>query len=328
MHRHRAFELPPEKVHSLRKAIRLEWLTIAFFISAVVVIYITLGSSQAMKAAWAEDILALIPPIVFLVATRIRLRNPDKEFPYGYHRAVGIGYLAAALALLTLGIFILYDSVSKLIRFEHPPIGLVQPFGEPVWLGWFMIAALVWTLAPAVVLGRLKMPLAKELHDKVLYADAEMNKADWMTAGAAILGILGIRFGLWWADAVAAIVISLSIVKDGLKNTRAAVIDLMDARPRLVDESGIDPVMSRAETELAKMPWIKEARVRFREEGHVFYGEAFVVPSDDRNLAGRIAEATRTLMELDWRLHDIVISPVTELREPQTQHEEAIEEGP
>ena len=39
-----------------------------------------------------------------------------------------------------------------------------------------MIPALVYSAIPAVIIGRLKLPLARELHDKVLYADAQMNK--------------------------------------------------------------------------------------------------------------------------------------------------------
>ena len=61
-------------------------------------------------------------------------------------------------------------------------------------------------------LGRAKMKLAQKLHDKVLYADADMNKADWMTAVAAMVGVAGIGIGLWWADSVAALVISASIL--------------------------------------------------------------------------------------------------------------------
>jgi len=45
----------------MRRAVRLEWLTVAYLISAVFFIYLTLGSSQAMKTAWFEDILSLIP---------------------------------------------------------------------------------------------------------------------------------------------------------------------------------------------------------------------------------------------------------------------------
>ena len=55
------WELPPDKARIMRQAVRLEWLTVAYLISAVFFIYLTLGSSQAMKTAWFEDILSLIP---------------------------------------------------------------------------------------------------------------------------------------------------------------------------------------------------------------------------------------------------------------------------
>ena len=41
-------ELPPDKHQLLKKAVRLEWLTIAYLLSAIVILYFTLGSSQAM----------------------------------------------------------------------------------------------------------------------------------------------------------------------------------------------------------------------------------------------------------------------------------------
>ena len=199
----------------------------------------TLGSSQAMKAAWVEDILGLTPPIAFLIASRVRKRKPNDRFPYGYHRATAIAYLCAAVALLALGAFILYDSVSKLLKFQHAPIDLVKPFGDrPIWLGWLMLAALAYSAVPQVFLGRLKQPLARELNDKVLYADSEMNRADWMTAGAAMLGVVGIGFGLWWADSVAASVVSVDIVRDGWKNLRVAVDDLMDKEPTVSTTPG------------------------------------------------------------------------------------------
>ena len=74
---------------------RLEWISILYLLSAIVLLYFTLGSSQAMKAAWVEDILGLTPPIAFLVASRVRNRKPNDRFPYGYHRATAIAYLCA-----------------------------------------------------------------------------------------------------------------------------------------------------------------------------------------------------------------------------------------
>ena len=74
-------ELPPDKHEKLVKAVRLEWFSILYLLSAIVLLYFTLGSSQAMKAAWVEDILGLTPPIAFLVASRIRNRQPNDRFP-------------------------------------------------------------------------------------------------------------------------------------------------------------------------------------------------------------------------------------------------------
>ena len=321
-------ELPKDKQNARTRAVRLSWITILFFASAVTLVYLALGSSQAMKAAWVEDMLAFVPPAAFLIADRIRFRSPNDDYPYGYHRSISIAYVIASTALLLLGLLILEDSVSKLIAVEHPPIGLVQPFGQQIWLGWIMIAVLTYTMVPAVILGRLKVPLAKELHDKVLFADAQMNKADWMTAGAAILGVLGIRFGLWWADPIAAIVISADIVRDGVRNIRAGMATLMDKRPQRVDDEGIDPLPARLESAIKELDWVSDARVRLREQGHVFYGDVLVVPQDQRDLVARIEKATKDLMEMDWRLFDLNISPRSTLEEPQEEAAREVEEEP
>src|SRR5690625_7232234 len=80
---------------------------------------------------------------------------------------------------------------SDLLAAEHPPVCLIEVGGVVMWSGWLMIAALAYTAVPPVLLGRAKLPLAKELHDRVLYADADMNKADWMTAAGGIVGKIG-----------------------------------------------------------------------------------------------------------------------------------------
>jgi hypothetical protein len=77
----RGRELPPDKARVYRTAVRIEWLTIAYMVSAVGLLYLTLGSSQAMKAAWWEDLLGLLPPIAFLLSDRFRDRDPTPRFP-------------------------------------------------------------------------------------------------------------------------------------------------------------------------------------------------------------------------------------------------------
>lgn len=308
------YELPPDKERLHRKAVRLEWITIAYLVSAVTLMALVLGQSQAMKAAWLEDLLSLLPPIAFLIASRVRSRRPDARFPYGYHRAITIAYLIASAALLVMGFLIFADSLLGLLRLEHPSIGLVELFGQQIWLGWLMIPALLWSAIPAVVLGRLKLPVAAGLHDKVLYADAQMNKADWMTAGAAIVGVVGIGAGLWWADAVAAIVISLDIAHDGYGNVRTAVADLMDRRPMTYDHARPLELVDQVRHHVCGWPWVADGEVRLREEGHVITGEVFVVPKPGvSDVPALTTRAMADLEDLDWRLHEVAVVVVPQL---------------
>ncbi len=296
-----AREMPDEQRHAYRQARRLQWISIVYLLSAIVLLAVVLGQSQAMKAAWIEDILSLLPPIAFLVANRVRRRAPDDKFPWGYHRAVSLAYLIASFALLMLGAYVLFDSVMKLVLAERPPIGVFAIGGWDPWAGWLMLAALAYTGIPPVLLGRRKLKLAGVLHDKVLYADAEMNRADWMTAGAAALGVIGIGLGLWWADAVAGAFISLDIVRDGVRNLRAAFGDLMDRMPRTYDDHEPDPIVAKLHEALEGMDWVRSAKVRLRDEGHVYAGEAFVVPVDEEDLLERCARAREELMRESWK---------------------------
>jgi hypothetical protein len=93
----------------------------------------------------------------------------------------------------------------------------------------------------------------------------------------------------------------------------------MDQRPTSVDHSAKDPLLTRVENELKEMAWVKDAKVRLREEGHVYFGEAIVVPADERGLLRKIEEAQDHLYSLDWKLHEIVIMPVTAI-----EHDEVV----
>jgi hypothetical protein len=149
----------------------------------------------------------------------------------------------------------------------------------------------------------------------VLYADAKMNKADWLTASAAMVGVVGIGFGLWWLDAVAAALISLDITKDGVSNLRRAVVDLMDQTPTTIDEDDADPLRDRLAEMLQDLDWVEDVDLRLREEGQVYFGEALVVPSDSTNIPEKVEDAIKRARDLVWRIYDLALTPVRELPE-------------
>jgi cation diffusion facilitator family transporter len=311
-------ELPEDVQEVLRRARRLEWVTLAYLSTGVVLVGLVMGSSQAMQAAWIEDLLSLIPPIAFLVGARVAANEPDRAYPFGRHRSVAVGHLVAGVALLTMGLFLSYDSASGLIERDHPPIGTMRLFGQTFWAGWPMVAVMVYTLVGPVILGRMKLPLAEQLHDKVLHADAQMNKADWMTAGGAIVGVLGIGIGLWWADAAAALFIALSILHDGWGNVQHAITGLMDKTARTVDDAGEHPLVGRVEGYLDSRPWIRDHHTRVRDMGHVFHVEVRLVPRGGEVDLARLAQVGDDLRAMDWKIDDVTIAPVQQVDQGET----------
>lgn len=321
-----AFEFPPEQQAAFERARRLEWWTIAYLASAILVMYLVLGSSQAMKTAWLEDILSVIPSVVFLIASRFAHKPPNQRFRYGYHRVTSIAFLCASAALLAMGGWLLVDALIKLIKQEHTTIGGITLFGQTFWLGWLMLPALVWSAVPAMILGRMKLPLGRKIHDKVLFAGSDMLKADWMTALAAFVGVLGVGIGWWWADAVAAAIISLSILRDGWHNLSEVVTDLMDEVPRVVDGSKVDAVTNRLKTHLQQKPWVRDVGIRLRENGHVFFGEALITVNDENHMIDKADEAMSECLEMDWRLYDFRVIPTRHISEDGNPKPESSQE--
>jgi cation diffusion facilitator family transporter len=229
----RTQDLPEERRRQLRKVRWLQWITIVHVLAAGTVLIVVSGSSQAVKATWIDDLIGLVPPIAYLIAMRYDHRPPNRRFPYGYHRAQSIAFFWSAIALVILGGYIVIESVNKLVTLEHPTIGTIELFGHDVWLGWMMLPALAFTGVPQYFLARAKEPVAEALNDKILHADAAMNRADWLAASAATVGVIGMAFGLFWLDAAAAIFIGAEIVEEGVKHMRGSTSSSSgNARPR------------------------------------------------------------------------------------------------
>lgn len=307
------FEFPEHLKKDFEKAKRLEWITIFYLLSTSLLVALTMGSSQSMKTAWFEDLISLTPSISFLIAARICHRPPNKRFPFGFHRVVSIAYLCSSLALFSVGAFLLYDSVLSLLEQDHATVGTVVIFGQQIWQGYLMIAVMLYGIFPAYFLGKKKLPLSRSLHDPILYTDAKMNKADWMTASGTIIGVIGIGFGWWWLDAIAAILISLDILHDGFRHLRQSVFDLMDEVPKTLDLKQDEPLIDQILTRLRSHPSVKDAGLRLREEGHVFTGQGFVVWSSETVPTSELEALAENVKNLDWRMSDFDLIPVREL---------------
>jgi cation diffusion facilitator family transporter len=308
------FELPQRLKADHRKAKRIEWLSIVLLMLGSIALLLTMGQSEAMKTAWVTEVLSMLPPAAYLAAAQYEFRPPTRRFPFGYFRSISVSYLVAASSLSLIGLWLLFDATLKLFKQERPPVGTMVLAGHQFWAGWAMIAVLGASMLVGMMLGRLKIPLAERLHDKALKAEAEMNRDEWISEAAAIGGILLIGFGFWWGDAAAAAFISLEIVRDGWHNIRQVVADLMDEAPTVMDQRDLEALPDRLRDTARQLPWVESAAVRLREQGRLMSGEVFVVPRPETaDLPNRLETATRKLSNLDWRLHGLIVVPVSQL---------------
>lgn len=299
----------PESIRDdFARAKRLEWRTLWWMSTVVVLMFLAMGSSQAMRSALIEDVLSLVPAVTFLIAARFEPKDPTEKYPFGFVRVNSLAFLVAAVALTAVGGFLMYENAMTLLMAEHPTVAPVEVFGHTVWLGWLMIAALAWSVVVPMTLGHMKLPVARRLRDKVLNTDALMQKADWQTGLAGIVGILGIYFGYWWADSAAALFIAFSILRDGLANMGIAAAELLDGAPRELDGSDISPEAQRLRARLEKL-W-PQGDVRLRESGRYIVGtiEGVHPPADLPNLDELMGD------DPSWRLARLSFSPPETLR--------------
>jgi cation diffusion facilitator family transporter len=301
----------PEKVRdAMKRAVRLEWWTLFWLALIAVMMGLAAGGSQAFRTAWIEDMLSLLAPALFLVAHRVERLEPRKGFPYGFHRAGSLAFFLAAAALAAIGGFLLYEGGKTLVSGAHPSVGSIRLLNTEIWMGWIMMGALVVSIIPPVILGQKKRKIARALHDKVLFTDADTNAADWQTGVAGIVGLFGIALGLWWADALMAVLISLSILHDGIRGLQISTISLLDGAPRRLDSLKVDPDAEAMIDRLAAR--YRGARIQIRETGrHV---RITIEPEDSAHIPKHL---THELVDGEsWRVIEVALAKRSDWPDP------------
>lgn len=301
--------LPDELRPAMHAAIRLEYWNLFWTATIIAVMGLVLGQSQTMKTAWVEDTLGVVPPIMFLIAAHLELNGKrSRKFPFGFERVNGLGFFVAAVALTAVGLLLLYNAAIALATQEHASVGSIVLLGHDFWLGWLMIAAQIYSLVPPMLIGRKELPLAETLNDKLLHTDALMNKANWLTGAAGLAGIIGLGLGWWWADSLAAAIISLDVISDGVKALRSSTAELIDGAPRALSS----PKLSDDALELEQRLQVEfpEATIRLRETGRLIRAEIHGVHPPEEKRHPRHYWSRQE--ERSWRLAQVGFVPPAE----------------
>ncbi|HBT40306.1 MAG: Cation diffusion facilitator family transporter [Thermotoga sp. 50_1627] len=186
-------------------------------LSAAKVLVGLLFNSSAVLADGVDTGTDVFTSLVTLVSGKISSRPPDKTHPYGHERAEAIAAKIVSFIVFYAGASLLFASVKRIILHEHVQIQGVLPLLVTI----LSIAIKSW-------LFLYKYRVGKRLNSSVMIADALNMRNDILISGTVLLGVILSKIGLFWMDSIAALVVSVMIIRTAFSIFRETSYELMD----------------------------------------------------------------------------------------------------
>jgi len=196
-------------------------LVVNVFLSVLKLFVGVLANSAALVADAVNSISDVLSTIVVMIGVKLGNRVSDKDHPYGHERYECAAALILSAFVFVTGLMIGYNGVQKIIAGSH---------GDLVVPGAIALVAAAITMVVKEALYWYTRAAAKKTGLSVLMAFAWDHRSDVLSGAGAFIGILGARIGLPILDPIAAVVISLLIL-------RVAVAIFKDAMRRMTDTS-------------------------------------------------------------------------------------------
>lgn len=191
-----------EKAQLVKKGLILEYFTVGYnIIEAVLsILFGRMAHSIALVAFGLDSIVESLSGCVLIWRLRLHGKISEEEEERVERKAMRF----VAITFFVLGLYVLYQSVKKLVLKEIP---------DPSLPG-IIIALVSMIIMP--VLSLLKHRTGKQIESSALIADAKETLACSFLSIALLLGLgLNYLFGWWFADAVTGLVIVVFLFREG-----------------------------------------------------------------------------------------------------------------
>ena len=182
-----------------------------------------LGRSSAMIADAVHSLSDLVTDVVVIVFVKLGNKPQDSDHDYGHGKYETLATAFIGMALLAVGIMILYGGVEKIaaaLRGETLP----QPGMIALWAAIISIVSKEWCYRFTARVGR-------QTSSQAVIANAWHHRSDAFSSIGTALGISGAIFlGSRWTvlDPIAAVVVSVFIVKTAIRLMKQASDELLE----------------------------------------------------------------------------------------------------
>ena len=180
-----------------------------------------LTGSLAILSEAGHSLIDLGATVMTYLAVRVSGRPADEEHQYGHGKVESVSALAETALLFLLSGVVIWEAAKRLVEHEqHTVLANAWAFGViavSIGIDFFRSRALSHT--------------AKATKSQALEADALHFSSDLWSSLAVLIGLVGVRAGLWWADSVAALAVAILICFAGWRLGRRTIDTLTDVAP-------------------------------------------------------------------------------------------------
>ena len=187
-----------------KKALLLEYFTVGYNVleAAASIFFGSAAGSIALVGFGLDSVVESLSGLILIWRLRQHQSVSLEEEEGNEKKAIRF----VGLTFILLGIYVLYESIQKLVYAEAP---------EPSLPG-IIIAMLSIIIMP--LLWMRKRKLGRDINSQALVADSEETLACALLSLPLLLGLLAnYLFGFWQADPLAGIIIVAFLLREGME---------------------------------------------------------------------------------------------------------------
>jgi len=206
-------------------SVLLHGLVTNLILSVMQIIVGIIGSSMAVVSDGVHTFSDLLTDIVAIVGGILSNKKADNKHPFGHGMYEYLTSLLIGFVIIFMGLFIIYNSISK----------------EIVIPSIYVIIVTIITIVAKSILSSYILVNAKKYNSAILLASGNESRADVISSLLVLASVILIQLSVYfeplkYADIIAAIIVSLIIIRVGYHIVSSSISGLLGERET-------DPVM-------------------------------------------------------------------------------------
>ncbi len=173
--------------------------------------------SLAVLADAIHSLSDFITDFAVIIGVHFGSKEPDSKHPYGHGRLETFSAVFVALALLAVGVGMVFYAAKDIAKTEilHPTTSMyIVTILSIVFKEW---------------LYQITKRVAIKTKSSVTYANAWHHRSDALSSIAVLIGIAALKFGFHYGDHVAAIAVGLMIVSVAINVISTSISELAES---------------------------------------------------------------------------------------------------